>query len=141
MIICVDASLVIRRVAFPDDLTVQKLWDDWADQRVQLVAPGLLPFEVTNVLYRYQRQAWLSSQTVVAALNAALALPVSLVQDTDLHLSARLLAEKFMLPAAYDAHYLALAERLNSPLWTADKRLFHAIQNAGIQWIKLADTP
>jgi predicted nucleic acid-binding protein len=32
------------------------------------------------------------------------------------------------LPAIYDAHYLALAHRLNAEFWTADRRLFQAVQ-------------
>jgi len=38
------------------------------------------------------------------------------------------LAARFSLPAIYDAHYLALAERLGSEFWTADRRLGQAAQ-------------
>lgn len=37
------------------------------------------------------------------------------------------LARQFNLPAAYDAHYLALAERLEAELWTLDRKLFNAV--------------
>jgi len=41
-----------------------------------------------------------------------------------------MLAEAHGLPATYDAHYLALAERLEAELWTADRRLYAAVQAA-----------
>jgi len=38
------------------------------------------------------------------------------------------LAARFRRPAAYDAHYLALADYLECPLWTADQRLYNAVR-------------
>jgi predicted nucleic acid-binding protein len=140
--ICVDAGLVVRRVIFPDDLPVQRLWDTWEHEGASLVAPALIFYEVTNVLHRYQRQGWLSKETVGLALAAALSLPVDLIEDMDLHLQAKAAAEKYDLPATYDAHYLALAERLGIELYSADIRLFNALQPFGISWLKqVGDKP
>jgi predicted nucleic acid-binding protein len=136
--ICVDAGLVIRRVAFPDDPLIQKTWDQWAEQDTRLFAPSLLRYEITNVLYRYERQNWLSPQTVQAALLASLALPIELVEDTELHIMAHFLAGKYGLAAAYDAHYLALAERIGAELWTTDQRLFNTLEPFRVTYIKLA---
>ncbi len=61
------------------------------------------------------------------ALNSALALPIQLYSDVELHESARVMAERFMLPAAYDAHYLALDERLGATFVTTDQRLANAV--------------
>jgi predicted nucleic acid-binding protein len=48
-------------------------------------------------------------------------------------------AHRFGLPAAYDAHYLALAEREQCELWTADVRFLRAI-NGKLPWVhSLAD--
>ena len=44
-----------------------------------------------------------------------------------LHRQALILADAFGLPAAYDAHYLALAEHFECELWTADRRLLRAV--------------
>ncbi|MBF2021886.1 MAG: type II toxin-antitoxin system VapC family toxin [Hydrococcus sp. C42_A2020_068] len=38
--------------------------------------------------------------------------------DADLHRQALKIAQHYNIPATYDAHYLALAERLGIELWT-----------------------
>jgi predicted nucleic acid-binding protein len=95
--------------------------------------------KVTNVLYRYQRQGWMKEETVEAALRAALELPIELVNDPTLHLRARALAYQLRLPAAYDAHYLALAERLDASLWTIDEHFYNTVKAAKITRIRLLE--
>jgi predicted nucleic acid-binding protein len=136
-VICIDAGLAIRRVVFPEDETVQKLWDSWEEGEQEVYAPSLLFYEVTNALYRYQRQELLSAKTVDIALEAALSLPIRLVSDPALHRRAKALAERYQLPATYDAHYLALAERLECELWTADQRMAQALASFKLDRIRL----
>jgi predicted nucleic acid-binding protein len=135
--ICLDAGLVIRRVAFPDDHRTQEIWENWRGQNRLLVAPGLLYYEVANVLYRYQRQGWLRAETVDAALSAALALPIEIVTNADLHHLALKLAGRYNLPAAYDAHYLAVTERAEAEFWTTDARLAKVLQPHESTWLNL----
>lgn len=136
--VCVDASIVVRFTLNPDDTAIKRLWNSWSTQGVRLVAPTLLFYEVTNGLYRQQKGGVLSPKFVLEALDVALAMPVELVGDGDLHRRACLLAGTYRLPAAYDAHYLALAERLGVELWTADARLVNTLQPFGVDWVKLA---
>jgi predicted nucleic acid-binding protein len=135
-IICVDAGPVILRVLFPAH-PAQQLWDTWDKERRRVVAPALLFYEVVNALYHYQRHGWLSPAAIESALRAALALPIELVEDAEMHLQAPALAERYRLPATHDAHYLALAERLAADFWTADQRLFRTLRSAGVEriWI------
>ena len=44
------------------------------------------------------------------------------------------LATRFNRPAAYDAHYLALAEMMNCEFWTADRRLFNVVRDE-LPWV------
>lgn len=81
----------------------------------------------------------MSAETIREALDTALTLPIHLRATDDMHSDALRLAERYGLRAAYDAHYLALAERLGAEFWTADRRL--AQQVAGeLPWVRLLDT-
>jgi predicted nucleic acid-binding protein len=137
--ICVDANLVIRLIVAPEDQPVQQLWRQWQLSKRPLAAPTLLRYEVTNALYSYQKQGLLSEEIVRIGLNAALALPIHLHGDADLHRRALALAERFALPAAYDAHYLAVAEQLDAELWTTDRRLARSIESA-LSWVHLVES-
>ena len=136
--LCVDANLVIRLVASPTDEAVHRAWEQWDAAGRPLAAPTLLHYEVTNALYRYQKLGWISAPAVALALRAALALPVRLYGEADLHARALDIAARFSLPAAYDAHYLALAERLDGEFWTADQSLARAVQPT-LPWVHLID--
>lgn len=70
------------------------------------------------------------------ALQAALALPVRLYGEADLHRRALDMAQRLALPAAYDAHYLALAEWLGGSMWTADRRLARAVGDQ-LPWVNV----
>ncbi len=72
------------------------------------------------------------------ALKAALALPIHLHGEPDLHRRALDLAQRFSLPATYDAHYLALAEHLGGEFWTADGKLSSRAQPA-LPWVHLVE--
>lgn len=132
--LCVDANLVIRLVTDPAAEAVQRRWEQWDAERRQLAAPALLYYEVTNALYRYQRLGFIGSSAVQQALEAALALPLRVYTEVDLHWRALELAGRFSLPAAYDAHYLALAEWLGAEFWTSDGRLARTVQ-AALPWV------
>ena len=137
--ICVDANLVVRLVADPQDTAVRDKWQQWEEEGRHLIAPTLLHYETTNALYRYQRHGFLSVEGVRLAQEAALALPLTFYGDAALHQAALRLAQRTTLPATYDAHYLVVAERLGGELWTGDKRLFAAIQGE-FSWVRLFES-
>ena len=126
--ICIDANLVVRLVIDAGDTTIIELVERSKEEGRRLAAPGLLYYEVTNALYQYQRHGYFGEETVRLALIAAQSLPLELFGDGDLHSAALRLAQQLSLPAIYDAHYLALAERFDAELWTADRRLARAVQ-------------
>lgn len=134
--VCVDASVVTQRVV---SNAAENIWETWAQAGIRLVAPTLLYYEVTNSLYRYLKAGIFSLDTVEKTLRAALALPIELIGEANLHQRAKDLAAKYNLPAAYDAHYLALAEHLEVELWTADARLFNTVKSFGVEWVKLVE--
>ena len=135
---CVDASVVVRLFTQPNDEVIRRRWRQWRAEGRRLAAPTLLRYEVTNALYRSQLHQLLNPGAVAQALRAAIALPVRLHDDSELHQQAIDVAARFSLPAAYDAHYLALAERLQADFWTADRRLANAVRPA-LPWVNLVE--
>lgn len=136
--VCVDANLVIGLVVDPDDEVVQSKWERWDSENRHVAAPTGLHYEFSNALCRYQRTGMISRAAVRLALIAALSLPLQLHGDAELHTRALDLAEHLSLPAAYDVHYLALADWLGAEFWTADQRLAGAMQG-GLPWVRVVE--
>lgn len=126
--VCVDANLVVIIVT-PEAQrpAVLRLWESWLEQNRELVAPRLLTYEVTAALWRKVWRGLLPQEEAQRAVKAALDIGVTLLDPPGLSERAFELAAHFRRPAAYDAHYLALAERLSCPFWTADERLYNAV--------------
>ncbi len=135
--LCLDANILIKRVTEPNNTSIQDLWRGWRASEQELVAPMLLWFEVTNGIHRLRRAGVVSDATAQLLLDAALAQAITLDADPDLHRDALGFTARFDLPAAYDAHYLALADRLEVEFWTADRRLAHAV-GPHLPWVRLA---
>ena len=57
-------------------------------------------------------------------------MPVRPHDEAPLHESELALADRFALPAANNAHYLALAEHLETEFWTTDRRLTVKVQSS-----------
>ena len=88
-----------------------------------LHAPDLLPHEITNVLRRRRLAGALSQTEASLARSGALRLPIELWPHAAVADRVWQLADTL---TAYDAAYVALAERLAVPLVTADIRLSRA---------------
>lgn len=129
--VCVDASFVLRMFLGPDDAEAWEWWEASLAEGSEFRAPCLLGYEVANALHRYHRAGYLSEVTAEIVLEAVLALPIVLESDTSLHIAALRLADALGLSATYDAHYLALAERLGAELWTADAELVRRLEGRG----------
>ncbi len=128
--VCLDASFLLRLLLDGETASqADGLWEAWHREGRRLVAPTLLYYEVTNALHRYAAQGDLLPDEVETLLGLALRLDVELIGDAELHRRALQLARTLSLPTTDDAHYLALAERLDAEFWTADARLAQAVQD------------
>jgi predicted nucleic acid-binding protein len=127
--ICLDASVAVKLVLDEDwSDQAQALYLATVDSGEPIIAPPLLPFEITNILRRRMRGPdRLSLDMVIELLGEFAQYPITIHNPEWLHRQALVLADAFDLPAAYDAHYLALAEHFNCPLWTDDRRLLRAV--------------
>jgi predicted nucleic acid-binding protein len=137
--ICVDASVAVKWILEEERSDrADALYDATVDAGEPIIAPPLLPLEVTNILrQRMRAQSGISLVTVTEFLDAFLALPIAFHNPAGLHHQALVLADALGLPATYDAHYLALAERLGCELWTDDQRLIRQVGTSlsFVRWI------
>jgi len=137
--VCVDASVVVPLVTRgPEGSPFTAAWRRWHERGQKPVAPSLLMVEVANALHRYVRNGMLLAEEASDALEAVLGLGIELRGDAELHRRALALAGELGLPATYDAHYLALAERLTTEFWTADRRLCQTV-GASLSWVRLLE--
>lgn len=135
--VCVDASFVLQLlVEAPLTQQAESLWVQWRQSEAELIASTLLYYELCNILHQHIRRNVLMPEEAQSALETAMAFEIKLYDDVALYRQAARLAHRLHLPAAYDAHYLALCERLNADFWTADKRLYNSVHEA-LSWVHL----
>ena len=127
--ICVDASLAVKWV-LAEEHTPQatSLYRATLLAGEPIIAPPLLPIEATNILrQRMRRQPPLSQDDALRLLDQFLSFSVALRNPPGLHRLALKIAADYGLSAAYDAHYVALAQTAGCDLWTADQRLLREL--------------
>lgn len=136
--VIVDTSIVIKWVLYePDSPLAQALLNEWINKEIEIRAPALLGYEITNSLYQKVRKGDITYEQASIALTRALKsdLVLDSFKGTALNLRAMDFAERFHLPAAYDAYFLALAERRGCELWTADTRLWRSVRGQ-LDWVR-----
>ncbi len=138
-ILCLDASFIIRYLTSKDTESIyQQYWSQWKADGSTLIAPTLIMYEVLNAFHRASLAGQMTSDEVEEFLERGLNLGLRFYGDAQLHREALKMAQKYNLPATYDAHYLALAERLEVELWTADKRLYNPVRDS-LDWVHLIE--
>ncbi len=135
-LVCVDASIIVDRVLGIDDVLLQAQWDSWINGETQLIAPHLIYYEVTNVIYQIGKKGQLAVATTAEALQLLIALPIKTYTALTIHDDALTLARELGIGATYDAHYLALAKQLDCDFWTRDAKLAQAAQPK-YGWVRL----
>ena len=97
-----------------------------------LIAPALIAAEVGNALWKAVRYRSVPKREALAAMGAFLAPFDHLVPSEDLRGRALELAMDLDHPI-YDCFYIALAERENAPLITADERQLAVARKAKVK--------
>lgn len=140
-VVVVDTSLVLKWILKEADSDKAiALLIQWGNEQVEMFAPALLAYEVANILYQDVRKGKYSIDRARESLKDVVTKGIVFDFSADLALSMRALdfAHRFNLPASYDSHYLALAEREECELWTADRRLQRAVKGQ-LDWIRTLD--
>src|SRR3990172_3338876 len=128
----VDANILLRAF-FPDEAQakVQMVVRDHVAGRVQLKAPGILIYEVSNAVWQAERRGRISTDQTLQVIASIEGLQIEILP---LEWGEMLpLARRFNL-SAYAAAYLTLADKLSDPLITGDERLYHAV-HAHLDWV------
>jgi predicted nucleic acid-binding protein len=133
----VDASLTIRLI-LPDPRrsALRAQMQRWLEDGYEWVAPDLWLYEMTTALCKAAFFGLITAEEAENSLPLVAELPVQLVAaDAEQARLAFVWTQRLNRAAAYDSFYLALAESLGCELWTADRRLHHAV---GLPWVQLA---
>ncbi len=128
--VCLDANLLIKLAVDEENSdTVHHLWRQWTEDDAEICAPSLIWYEVTSTLRKRVYRATMIDDEARSALEVLLGLGVSALSSEELHRTALAIANDLRQPAAYDAHYLAVAVELDCPFWTADEPLYNAAKD------------
>ena len=136
--VVVDASLAVKWLVEEDDSDkAHAALESWVARDVTRIAPYLLPFEVANALHRRVLRGELNVGDGIRMISRLLTSRLELHQPPELHVRALQLASQLNQNAAYDAHYLALAESIGCELWTADERFYRAASPSldNVRWL------
>lgn len=133
--VIIDASVAIKAI-LPNPLQgyCRTLVQTFAD--VQPVAPALWVYETTSAISKAVHFEQLTETEGRRALEKVDALGIRLfVPDLEQNRTALAWTLRLKRASSYDSFYLALAHALECDFWTADKRLFNALQDARFSWL------
>lgn len=135
--VVVDASVVLKWQLEDEEGVPQALAlrDDFLlHSRIDLTAPSLLLYELTNGILTAARRGRLSRNLAEEGLRNLLAAGIRLLPVDSLQVLALSLRWRV---SAYDGAYLTLAEQLDSEVWTGDRAFYTACRKKGsrVRWI------
>ena len=134
--LAIDANVAIRAAVDGDDAALDA-FAGWSRARIDLVAPDLWLPEAITAVRRSIAQRKRSPSDGEAVIGDLFTLPIaSVATDRELALSALRWADRLGQAKAYDALYLAVAERHDAPLVTADERLLARCRQLGIDFVE-----
>ncbi|HMD82164.1 MAG TPA: type II toxin-antitoxin system VapC family toxin, partial [Anaerolineales bacterium] len=117
----VDANIAIQ-TALIITANLEKFWERVDQEQITPCAPRLWLSEVTSAIRFLVSRREITSEEAEDALRTIHGLRVEMInEDEELSLRALELAGKLGQSKAYDAFYLALAEKLVVDFWTMDE--------------------
>jgi len=125
-----NLALVLAHPGDPRHRAVLARVDAWDREGADLHAPDLVAYEFASALVRLAALASWSLERVAAAWEVLddLALTLHPMEDG---VRVVTLARRLGRQSAYDAAYIALAERLGAELWTLDGKLAANAESVG----------
>jgi predicted nucleic acid-binding protein len=134
-LVVIDASAAVKAV-LPNPLQAQCLALVQTFANVQPAAPALWAHETTSAVAKAVHFGEITEKEARQTLEKLDALGVRLfVPDAEQNRAAFDWTLKLKRASAYDIYYLVLAQALECDFWTADKRLFNALQDVHLDWV------
>jgi predicted nucleic acid-binding protein len=137
----VDASVGVKPY-LPEDLSesAKRLFRTLRAGKVDLFVPDLFYSECANIFVKYVRRFNTPPAHARQSLTNLRSLPLLSTSGSELFTSAFDLALDHGI-SAYDASYLALAQKLSAPVITADEKLIRKLAGSGADIHWLGDLP
>lgn len=135
--VVIDANFGIGLVyPMPYSIFCRQKLEEWLEDGTQVAIPALWDYEVISVLRKQRAQNRLSQEEIAIALEGLFRLPLRRIPaDLSLANASLAWAEQLGQLVAYDAQYLALAERLKAPFFTADQKLYNRCREIGAGFV------
>ena len=141
----VDASLALKWFVDEEDSDeARALSRGWSASGVGIIAPYLMLAEIANALHRKVVDGQLTLESAAEILENLDNSEIEFYNAPSIHAGAARIADRLGQGAVYDSVYLALAERLDCELWTADRRFYRAAGSAfpdRIRWLSETAAP
>jgi len=125
--IILDSS-VIAKWFFPEEngQLALKIKDDFTTNVTSISAPLLLYWEINNLLKTATKRSRITAKSAVSVYEAFLKLNFIVYSSEELMTKTLKIAIQFDI-SSYDASYVALAEYLQKPFFTADQKLLSKV--------------
>ncbi len=116
--------------------TLKSPWEYWRHMcpKLNIHAPSLLEYELLNGLLIAKKRDRVKEEEMSGAIDGFLNLEIPLKSVSLLYPQIMHYCEAYNR-SAYDASYMALAEKEGTPFVTADKSLFNAVKGK-VSWVK-----
>ena len=126
----IDASFLLKLFLPEEDSEkVHELWSSWIENSVEVVAPTLIMFEASSVIRNKLHRKFLNEKDASEIIDRMKRIDMTLVYTDEILESAWEIASRLRMPVLYDCFYLALAQLINTPLWTANEKLYRAARD------------
>lgn len=123
-----DTSITIKWLKNSQEIDAKKAlayYKKLRDGKIKVIIPDLMFYELSNFGSRQPSETFFACQELMENIFDPDMRILIIPPDNDLTQRATTLAHDFRI-SAYDAFYLAVAEKFNTRLVTADKKLLSA---------------
>lgn len=134
--IVVDASVALKWYLDDEDhgQKAMNLLTRYVADEIDILAPSLLEYEVVNGLIIAQRRGRIKEEKVLSAIEGFASLGITMTNLASCYSRVIHFCRTYSR-SAYDASYMAAADKEGMPLITADDGFYNAVKK-DLKWIK-----